>query len=65
MSGIEYLIFSILAALTGILFIYLPADAPQRRPSFALAAFQQYRRLLVIVCFSWAALMFLVWIGFI
>ncbi len=65
MSGIEYLIFAILAVLTGLLFLFLPVSSPQRRPNFALATFQQYRRLLVIVCFSWAALMFAVWVGFI
>jgi len=65
MQGTEYFAFAVLAALTGLLFIYLPVDSPQRRASQALSAFKQYRRLLVIVCFSWSALMLALWAGFI
>jgi len=65
MQNTEYLFFAVLAILTGLLFHYLPIDSPQRRASRALASFRQYRRLLVVLCFSWAALMFALWFGFI
>ena len=67
MHGIEYLFFAILSILTGLLFLYLPVDSAQRaaKPNAALAQFKQYRRLLVVVCFAWAALMIALWTGFI
>lgn len=67
MQGIEYLIFAVLAALTGWLFLRLPIDARlQKAPGNpALTQFKKYRGLLVALCFSWAALMLALWFGII
>jgi hypothetical protein len=66
MPGIEYLIFAVLSALTGVLFLYLPIDSRLKAtPNPALARFKQYRGLLVTVCFSWTALMLALWFGII
>ena len=67
MQGIEYLIFAVLAALTGWLFLRLPIDSRlQRAPANpALTQFKKYRGLLVAVCFAWTALMLALWFGII
>ena len=67
MQGIEYLIFAVLCVLTGVLFLRLPIDSPQRplRAGGALAQFKQLRGLIVAVCFSMAALLLALWTGFI
>jgi len=66
MHGIEYLMFAVLSALTGWLFLYLPIDSLLKAaPNPALVQFKKYRGLLVAVCFSWTALMLALWFGII
>lgn len=67
MHGIEYLIFAVLSALTGWLFLRLPIDSRLQKATAnpALAQFKKYRGLLVAICFSWTALMLALWLGII